>query len=236
MKNVIIPSGPQRSLAFYLAMEEYMAREFSDDVFFTWRVPPTVIIGRNQVLENEVNLPFCRSKGIKVFRRRSGGGCVYADYGNIMLSYVSGRTDAPVLFDRYLSELASALSSLGLPAEKSGRNDILIEGRKVSGNAFQQLPSRSIVHGTLLYSADHEMMAEAIRPPLEKLGRHGVESVRQRVMNIADYISGTSDPRTSDVESLENYMREWFCEGEVFLTEEQLAGIERIEKEYIELQ
>lgn len=97
MKNVIIPSGPQRSLAFYLAMEEYMAREFSDDVFFTWRVPPTVIIGRNQVLENEVNLPFCRSKGIKVFRRRSGGGCVYADYGNIMLSYVSGRTDAPVL-------------------------------------------------------------------------------------------------------------------------------------------
>jgi len=236
MKNVIIPSGPQRSLAFYLAMEEYMAREFSDDVFFTWRVPPTVIIGRNQVLENEVNLPFCRSKGIKVFRRRSGGGCVYADYGNIMLSYVSGRTDAPVLFDRYLSELASALSSLGLPAEKSGRNDILIEGRKVSGNAFQQLPSRSIVHGTLLYSADHEMMAEAIRPPLEKLGRHGVESVRQRVMNIADYISGTSDPRTSDVESLENYMREWFCEGEVLLTEEQLAGIERIEKEYIELQ
>jgi lipoyltransferase/lipoate-protein ligase len=236
MKNVIIPSGPQRSLAFYLAMEEYMAREFSDDVFFTWRVPPTVIIGRNQVLENEVNLPFCRSKGIKVFRRRSGGGCVYADYGNIMLSYVSGRTDAPVLFDRYLSELASALSSLGLPAEKSGRNDILIEGRKVSGNAFQQLPSRSIVHGTLLYSADHEMMAEAIRPPLEKLGRHGVESVRQRVMNIADYISGTSDPRTSDVESLENYMRKWFCEGEVLLTEEQLAGIERIEKEYIELQ
>lgn len=236
MKNVIIPSGPQRSLAFYLAMEEYMAREFSDDVFFTWRVPPTVIIGRNQVLENEVNLPFCRSKGIKVFRRRSGGGCVYADYGNIMLSYVSGRTDAPVLFDRYLSELASALSSLGLPAEKSGRNDILIEGRKVSGNAFQQLPSQSIVHGTLLYSADHEMMAEAIRPPLEKLGRHGVESVRQRVMNIADYISGTSDPRISDVESLENYMREWFCEGEVLLTEEQLAGIERIEKEYIELQ
>ncbi len=236
MKNVIIPSGPQRSLAFYLAMEEYMAREFSDDVFFTWRVPPTVIIGRNQILENEVNLPFCRSKGIKVFRRRSGGGCVYADYGNIMLSYVSGRTDAPVLFDRYLSELASALNSLGLPAEKSGRNDILIEGRKVSGNAFQQLPSRSIVHGTLLYSADHEMMAEAIRPPLEKLGRHGVESVRQRVMNIADYISGTSDPRISDVESLENYMREWFCEGEVLLTEEQLAGIERIEKEYIELQ
>ena len=236
MKNVIIPSGPQRSLDFYLAMEEYMAREFSDDVFFTWRVPPTVIIGRNQVLENEVNLPFCRSKGIKVFRRRSGGGCVYADYGNIMLSYVSGRTDAPVLFDRYLSELAYALSSLGLPAEKSGRNDILIEGRKVSGNAFQQLPSRSIVHGTLLYSADHEMMAEAIRPPLEKLGRHGVESVRQRVMNIADYISGTSDPRISDVESLENYMREWFCEGEALLTEEQLAGIERIEKEYIELQ
>lgn len=236
MKNVIIPPGPERSLAFYLAMEEYMAGCFADDVFFTWRVPPTVIIGRNQVLENEVNLQFCRSHGIKVFRRRSGGGCVYADYGNIMMSYVSGRSEAPALFDTYLSEVVSALRGLGLPAAKSGRNDILIEGRKVSGNAFQQLPSRSIVHGTLLYSADHEMMTEAIRPPLEKLGRHGVESVRQRVMNLADYISENSDPRLGDVESLENYMRDCFCTGEILLTPEHISGIEKIEKEYIELQ
>ena len=234
MKNVIIPSGPQRSLAFYLAMEEYMAREFSDDVFFTWRVPPTVIIGRNQVLENEVNLPFCRSKGIKVFRRRSGGGCVYADYGNIMLSYVSGRTDAPVLFDRYLSELASALSSLGLPAEKSGRNDIMVEGRKISGNAFHQLHDRSIVHGTLLYSTDLEALTEAIRPPVEKLQRHGVESVRQRVMNLSEYVAlmTESDDALKSPEALEEYLVGYFTDGEIVLNENDLEKIELITDTY----
>ena len=236
MKHVILPDDVRRSLAFYLAMEEFVAREIEGEAFFVWRVEPTVIYGRNQVLENEVNLEYCREHGVDIVRRKSGGGCVYSDLGNIMVSYISRRGDVSEVFDRYMTAMTEALRALGVPAEKSGRNDILIEGRKVSGNAFQQLPSRSIVHGTLLYSADHEMMAEAIRPPLEKLGRHGVESVRQRVMNIADYISGTSDPRISDVESLENYMREWFCEGEVLLTEEQLAGIERIEKEYIELQ
>ena len=93
MKNVILPPGPERTLAFYLAMEEYMAGMASDDVFFVWRVSPTVIIGRNQDLEAEVNLEYCRENNVKVVRRRSGGGCVYSDLGNIMISYISRRGD-----------------------------------------------------------------------------------------------------------------------------------------------
>ena len=177
MKHVILPDDVRRSLAFYLAMEEFVAREIEGEAFFVWRVEPTVIFGRNQVLENEVNLEYCREHGVDIVRRKSGGGCVYSDLGNIMVSYISRRGDVSEVFDRYMTALTEALRALGVPVEKSGRNDILLEGRKISGNAFHQLPDRSIVHGTLLYSTDLEALTEAIKPPVEKLQRHGVESV-----------------------------------------------------------
>ena len=188
MKYVILPDSERHSLAFYLAMEEFVARKYEDEAFFVWRVEPTVIIGRNQDLEAEVNLQYCSDHGVHVVRRKSGGGCVYSDLGNIMISYVSRRGDVSAVFDRYLSELTACLVSLGLLAEKSGRNDILIEGRKVSGNAFHQMPDRSVVHGTLLYDTDMDALETAIRPPVEKLQRHGVPSVRQRVRNIAELL------------------------------------------------
>lgn len=237
MKNVIIPECGSRRLIFYLAMEEYIARTYDEEAFFVWQSAPTVIIGRNQVLENEVNIPYCEENSVQVFRRKSGGGCVYSDKGNIMLSYISRRGDVSEVFERYLSALTSCLCSLGLPAEKSGRNDVLVEGRKVSGNAFHMLPDRSIVHGTLLYSTDLEALTEAIRPPLEKLGRHGVESVRQRVRNISEYalqMPQTSEPLES-VESLMAYLVDHFCDGEIRLSDDDVAEIEKIENEYINL-
>ena len=234
MKNIVIPDCTQRRLIFYLAMEEYVARYIDDDAFFVWQSDPTVIIGRNQVLENEVNLPYCKANDIQVYRRKSGGGCVYSDKGNIMISCVSSRGSVSDVFDKYLSALSEALQGLGLPAERSGRNDILVEGRKVSGNAFQMMPDRCVVHGTLLYSTDIDVLTEAIRPPLEKLNRHGVESVRQRVQNIAEYVDtkGLSDPRLQSVEALKAYLVEAFCDGEVVICEEDIRHIEEIEKEY----
>ena len=202
-----------------------MAGQSEGDSFFVWRVSPTVIIGRNQDLEAEVNLGYCREHGVKVVRRKSGGGCVYSDMGNIMISYVSRRGDVSEIFDRYLSALTACLRSLGLNAEKSGRNDILVEGRKVSGNAFHQLPDRSIVHGTLLYDTDFEALEEAIKPPVEKLQRHGVASVRQRVENLKMFL----DPaRIASVEALADYLVSYFCDGEVRLTEEQVGIIEEM--------
>lgn len=231
MTQVLLPDNKERSLAFYLAMEEYVAKEMEGEAFFVWRVAPTVIIGRNQVLENEVNMDYCRRHGVDIVRRKSGGGCVYSDMGNIMVSYVSRRGDVSEIFDRYMTAMTEALRALGVPAEKSGRNDILVEGRKVSGNAFHQLPDRSIVHGTLLYSTDLEALTEAIKPPVEKLQRHGVESVRQRVLNLAEYVASMTDPdpALTSPESLEEYLVAYFTDDAICLTEEDLHVIARNE-------
>ena len=225
MKNIVLPDKIERSLAFWLAMEEFVAKSVEEEAFFVWRVAPTVIIGRNQVLEAEVNLDYCRQHGVKVVRRKSGGGCVYADRDNIMISYISRRGDVQEIFGRYLSALTSCLCSLGLKAEKSGRNDILVNGRKVSGNAFHQLPDRSIVHGTLLYNTDFDALEEAIRPPVEKLQRHGVASVRQRVGNLKDHLTQTS---ITSVEELEQFIINYFCDEEKVLPPETTAQIEAL--------
>ena len=250
MKYVILPDSERHSLAFYLAMEEYVARKYEDEAFFVWRVEPTVIIGRNQDLEAEVNIQYCSDHGVHIVRRKSGGGCVYSDLGNIMISYISRRGDVSAVFDRYLSELTACLVSLGLQAEKSGRNDILIDGRKVSGNAFHQMPDRSVVHGTLLYDTDMDALETAIRPPVEKLQRHGVPSVRQRVRNIAELVreasaqtgeSSRSVESLKSVEALEQYIVEYFTgwkpqehmpEKELRLTLQDVAEIAEMANDY----
>lgn len=229
MKNVILPEVKDRSLVFFLAMEEFMARNFESEAFFVWRVNPTVIIGRNQDMEAEVNLEYCRRNRIEVVRRKSGGGCVYADKGNIMVSCISGRGDVSEVFGRYLDALTDCLRSLGLNAEKSGRNDVLVEGCKVSGNAFQMLPDRSIVHGTMLYATDFDVLETAIRPPVEKLERHGIASVRQRVTNLIDHVDLQ---KIASVEELEGYLVRYFTDGEVVLTSADVEEIERISDSY----
>ena len=241
MKHIVLPDDKDRSLAFYLAMEEFVARKFEGEAFFVWRVEPTVIFGRNQVLENEVNLEYCRANGVNIVQRKSGGGCVYSDKGNIMISYVSERGVVSEVFEKYLSELTECLRGLGLKAEKSGRNDILVDGRKVSGNAFHQHPDRSIVHGTLLYDTDMDALEIAIRPPVEKLERHGVASVRQRVVNIAEIAAQLAydaqnveiHPALKSVEALEKYIVEYFTEGEIHLSVEDVEHIEKMAQPYI---
>ena len=180
MKYVALPSKRQYSLPFYLAMEEYVARELpAQDYFFMWQVEPTVIFGRNQLVESEVDTKYCRANGIEFYRRKSGGGCVYADKDNIMLSYITPKTNVNSTFNCYMLLVENALQQLGIKAGTSGRNDILVDGKKVSGNAFYHLYNRSIVHGTMLYSTNIEAMARATTPPDAKLKTKGVDSVRQ---------------------------------------------------------
>ena len=234
MTNIQLPDNRRHSLAFYLAMEEYVASRFEGEAFFVWRVAPTVIFGRNQILENEVNVGYCKDHDVKVVRRRSGGGCVYSDLGNIMISYVSRRGDVAEVFERYMSAMADCLRSLGIDAVKSGRNDILVGDRKISGNAFHQTPDRSVVHGTLLYDTDMDALETAIRPPVEKLERHGVMSVRQRVRNIADIVSSMENPHESltSVEALEKYIVGYFTDEEKYLTEDDMDIIEKMSETY----
>lgn len=229
MKNIVLPDTQDRSLVFYLAMEEFVAREIEGDSFFVWRVNPTVIIGRNQVLAAEVNMEYCRDHAVEVVRRKSGGGCVYSDKGNIMISYISRRGDVSEVFERYLDALTECLRNLGLDAYKSGRNDVMVGDRKVSGNAFHMLPDRSIVHGTLLYSTDFDALETAIRPPVEKLERHGVASVRQRVMNLSEKL----DPSViGSVEELEDYIVRYFTAETVALSDDQVKQIDLMGGEY----
>ena len=228
MKHIVLPDNRPRRLVFYLAMEEYVARCLDEkECFFMWQVAPTVIFGRNQVLETEVNLPYCKENGIAIFRRKSGGGCVYSDSGNLMISYIKAGDNVGFVFDTYMRRVALALQKAGIAAQVSGRNDILVEGRKVSGNAFYQLPGKSIVHGTMLFNTNFDHLEHAITPSNNKLQSKGVASVRQRVTNLCEYTS-------LSIEEFRRYMTETFCDGERILTDEEVSAIEAIENTYLD--
>ena len=133
MKHVLLPDSQERRLVFYLAMEELLARENNDEeVFFIWQVAPTVICGRNQNIEAEVNLDYCHKNKINVFRRKSGGGCVYSDEGNLMLTWITRSEGVQQTFDRYLQRIAELLNDTGAQATVSGRNDIHLLGSELS--------------------------------------------------------------------------------------------------------
>lgn len=227
MIYVSLPNHGGRRLSFYLAMEEFVARETNiDEAFFMWQVPPSVIFGRNQLIENEVNIAFCRAHGIQMFRRKSGGGCVYADMTNVMFSYITAQEQVGFVFNRYVNMVALVLCELGIDAHATGRNDIMIGGKKVSGNAFYHLPGRSIVHGTMLYDTNMSNMVGSITPSEEKLISKGVESVRQHVALLKDYTS-------MSLSAFMAFVKQRLCTDEVKLTDVQVRRIEEMEREYL---
>lgn len=227
MKYVALPDDTMRRLSFYLAMEEYIARHISEpDCFFMWQVQPSVIFGRNQLIENEVNLDFCKKHNIQTYRRKSGGGCVYADMNNVMFSYVTKDDSVGFTFNRYLNMVVAVLQKMGVDARATGRNDVMIGDRKVSGNAFYRLPGASIVHGTMLYDTDMVNMVGAITPAGDKLLSKGVESVRQRIALLKDYTA-------MGLEEFKAFVRQNLCNGTLPLTASDVEGIGEIEQEYL---
>ena len=228
MVYIALPDEEVRRLSFYLAMEEYVARRLNtdDDCFFMWQVRPTVIFGRNQLIEAEVNLEFCRKNGIETYRRKSGGGCVYADMSNVMFSYITRDEEVNFTFNRYINMIALTLCKLGIEAGSSGRNDILIDGKKVSGNAFYHIPGHSIVHGTMLYDTCMENMVGSITPSDEKLVSKGVKSVRQHIALLKDHID-------LSIDEFKAFVRRNLCDREVMLNADDIAEIEEIEREYL---
>ena len=227
MIYVELPEEKNRRLPFYLAMEEYVARGFpAQEYFFIWQVEPTVIFGRNQLVESEVDVAFCKANGIQFYRRKSGGGCVFADRSNLMLSYITPDTNVNFTFNRYMLMVEDALQRLGVEAKTTGRNDILVDGKKVSGNAFYKLPGRSIVHGTMLYDTNLEYMVNATTPSDAKLRSKGVESVRQHVTTLNKHIS-------ISIDELKSHLKTVLCDSEVVLTTADVAAIDEMEQEYL---
>lgn len=214
-------------LPFFLAMEEWVAMQLpAGEYFFTWIVSPTVIIGRNQDLGTEVNLEYCQAHGIDVCRRRSGGGCVYADTNNIMMSYICPGTDVESIFRRYAQMVAGQLRAIGLDADVSGRNDITVDGHKISGNAFYHLPERSIVHGTMLFDADTATMYNAITPSRAKLESNKVNSVESRITMARKYLPGW------DVNRFRDALVAGLTTGTLMVDEKSLAAIRELEARY----
>ncbi len=226
MVYVSLPDNRPQTVAFYLAMEEYVAGHVEGDAFFMWQVDESVVFGRNQLIDTEVNIAYCRDNGIGMFRRKSGGGCIYADRGNVMMSYITD-SDGGVgfTFNRYTGLIVLALQRLGIDARATGRNDILIDGRKVSGTAFYRTGGRSIVHGTMLYDTCMEHMVGAITPNDTKLRSKGVESVRQRITLLKDYT-------TVSIGEFMRHIKTVICTDEMTLDAAAVDEIERLAAEY----
>ena len=211
---------------FNMAFDEYCLEQLTchDPVFYLWQNRPSVIVGFNQNVNTEVNLDYLKSHDIALARRVTGGGAVYHDLGNLNYTITGCSEDLERDYPRYTEIILNALRELGVPATLSGRNDILVEGRKVSGFAKRVSKNRLMVHGTLMFNVDVERLTHVLTPPHIKLQSKGVASVRSRVANLCDYL-----PHIPDVDTfkrkLEGVLSRNYKDEEYPLTEKDLHQI-----------
>ncbi len=195
---------------FNLASEQYLLdMDDSGDIFMLWRNGPSVIIGKNQNAYAEINLGFVEENGIKVVRRLTGGGAVFHDLGNVNYTFMTSKKGDGIDFSRFCRPVIDALSALGLDAQMSGRNDIMVGDRKISGNAQCVYNGKTMHHGTLLYSADMSRLSGALNVDEEKIKSKGIKSVRSRVANIKDLIPDTD----MDAPGFMGFLEEYFSHG-----------------------
>ena len=174
---------------YNLAVEEYLFRNEEDEVFMLWQNDRTAVVGKNQNIYTELNLEKVKAGGIKIARRITGGGAVYHDLGNLNYSYIGTAAMAGEnSFLRFSEPIISALASLGVSVVLSGRNDLTVDGRKISGAAEHTEAGRTLHHGTLLFDSDLSVLSECLSVDREKLSSKGISSVSSRVTNIKPYL------------------------------------------------
>lgn len=209
-----------------MAHDEFLLEGLREDtVFCLWQNAPAVIIGLNQSAYAEVNLPYLEANGILLARRVTGGGAVYHDLGNLNYSIAGPAKEVEKCYDL----MADALRQLGLPAERTGRNDILVDGLKCSGWAKRLSKDRMMIHGTLMWDVDFEALTNALAVPGSKLSAAGVASVRSRVRNIKPLL-----PHFRTLEEFRDALHMILADGdqEIGLTDTQKAQItkQKLEK------
>lgn len=181
-----------------MAFDEFALESLPLDepVFYLWRNAPSVIIGLNQSAYAEVNLPYLKEHGIALARRVTGGGAVYHDLQNLNYTIVGKSRDLNADYPEYLHMVVDALRQLGVPAELSGRNDIMVDGRKCSGYAKRVWKDRLMVHGTLMFDVALSVLQDVLSVPGSKMAASGVASVRSKVANLKDYLPAFKDVLT----------------------------------------
>ena len=211
-----------------LALDEYAMKHINvdEDFFFLWQNEPSVIIGKNQNAAEEVNQEFIDRRQIHVARRVSGGGAVYHDFGNLNFTFIIGVDDpGKVNYKKYVQPIVDALKVMGVEAEASGRNDILIEGLKISGNAQRMANGKLMHHGTLIFDVNLEDMVQALNVDPDKIVSKGVKSVRSRVTTIKEHL-----PQGTTLQDFQNelhyYLSNRHQDTEIKLSAKDLANIE----------
>jgi len=174
---------------FNLAAEEYLLKNFQEDIFMLWQNHNTIVVGKHQNTLAEINYDFVKEKDIKVVRRMSGGGAVYHDLGNLNFTFImNGQEGSLVDFRKFTLPIIEVLKSLGVHASFEGRNDLTIDGLKFSGNAEHVHKNRVLHHGTLLFSSELGVLGRALQVNPLKYQDKAVKSVRSRVTNICDHL------------------------------------------------
>ncbi|WP_103201783.1 lipoate--protein ligase [Herbinix hemicellulosilytica] len=206
-----------------IALEEYLLHNVSEDecILYLWQNEKTVVIGRNQNPWNECRFKELSEAGGKMVRRLSGGGAVYHDLGNLNFTFLLTKNNYDV--DRQLNVIIKAVNNLGIPAEKSGRNDITVDGKKFSGNAFYTTGNKCYHHGTILVDVDMPSLSKYLNVSKTKLQSKGVDSVRSRVTNLKDY-----NPELT-IERLKEELIKAF--GEVYGLEPERMDIDNLPQE-----
>ncbi len=193
---LFIDNGNSNDPTQNLALEEYSLTAFDpDETYLLFYINnPSIIIGKNQNTFEEVNLEYVNQHGIQVVRRLSGGGAVFHDTGNLNFSFIT-KNDADAFrnFQRFTQPVVAALKALGVDAELSGRNDIQVGDKKISGNAQFATKGRMFSHGTLMFDVDLEMVTKALHVSAEKIESKGIKSVRSRVANIREFMDKEMD-------------------------------------------
>lgn len=214
--------------AFNLAVEEYVFECLPKDRMYVmlWRNDNAIIIGKHQNTHAQINSAFVEEKGIKVVRRLSGGGAVYHDLGNLNFTIIADAQGTTLDFGRFCDMVIAALKKAGVHAERNGRNDMTIDGKKFSGNAQYLRNGRVMHHGTILFDSDMTVLSRALQVNPEKIKAKGVDSVRSRVTNVRPCLSEDMTMETFRALLLQTIL-EQTPGDEYILTADDLAEIER---------
>jgi len=174
---------------FNIATDEYIFKYIDEDCFMLWQNDNAIIVGKHQNTLSEINYDYVKEHGIHVVRRLSGGGAVYHDMGNLNFTFTaSGKDSSLIDFEKYTRPIVEVLQSMGVDAKFEGRNDITIDGKKISGNAEHIFKNKIMHHGTLLFSSTMKNVSEALKVNPLKFTDKAVKSVPKRVTNISDHL------------------------------------------------